>query len=204
MKAHCNGKDHYFDCTCGFGGLGHRGSGGRRLCTTVRGNAQADLCRATSCPKCKQDVYFVRHNGGSVWFDALGKPWPKHPCFDDSPIEAVLRSRLSAFQGKERVLVGVVESVLHSRYGLTLRGLFHIAIGLRPTRNEGGTTTVNPVAYATDIRIRFSDGGAIDCTIMLDGDATIAEGELAVASEDGGPVQVRSVSGTWSNAIKIS
>jgi hypothetical protein len=27
-------------------------------------------------------VYFVRHNGGSVWFDSLGWPWEKHPCFD--------------------------------------------------------------------------------------------------------------------------
>jgi len=25
----------------------------------------------------------VRHNGGSVWFESLGKPWPKHGCFDN-------------------------------------------------------------------------------------------------------------------------
>jgi hypothetical protein len=42
-----------------------------------------DCCRQTSCPKCGALVYFVRHNGGSVWFDHLGLPWPKHPCLDD-------------------------------------------------------------------------------------------------------------------------
>ena len=39
--------------------------------------------RPAKCPKCAQRVYFVEHNGGSVWFDEpLGPPWPKHPCFD--------------------------------------------------------------------------------------------------------------------------
>lgn len=35
----------------------------------------------TTCPKCHSAVYFVRHNGGSAWFDGLGPPWDKHPCF---------------------------------------------------------------------------------------------------------------------------
>ena len=37
-----------------------------------------------TCPiKGCYPVYFIRHNGGSVWVDALGWPWPKHGCFDD-------------------------------------------------------------------------------------------------------------------------
>ncbi len=40
------------------------------------------LCRQTICPECGQDVFFVRHNGGSIWVDGLGWPWPKHACFD--------------------------------------------------------------------------------------------------------------------------
>lgn len=40
----------------------------------------------TRCPKkCGQIVYLVRHNGGSVWLDDLGWPWPKHPCFEREP-----------------------------------------------------------------------------------------------------------------------
>lgn len=51
-----------------------------------------DFTRATRCPVCLQSVYFVRHNGGSVWFDELGWPWPKHACFDQpaSPIASLL------------------------------------------------------------------------------------------------------------------
>lgn len=41
-----------------------------------------DLSRTTTCPRCGAAVYFVRHNGGSVWLDDLGYPWPKHPCFE--------------------------------------------------------------------------------------------------------------------------
>jgi hypothetical protein len=41
-------------------------------------------CRRTRCPECRSLVWFVRHNGGSVWLEELGHPWPKHPCFDDA------------------------------------------------------------------------------------------------------------------------
>jgi len=40
-----------------------------------------DFSRTTTCPRCGAAVYFVRHNGGSVWLDEMGYPWPKHPCF---------------------------------------------------------------------------------------------------------------------------
>ena len=39
------------------------------------------FCRPTKCPKCANAVYFIRHNGGSVWLDQLGQPWPRHGCF---------------------------------------------------------------------------------------------------------------------------
>jgi len=40
-----------------------------------------DICHLTTCPRCESAVYFIRHNGGCAWFDELGKPWEKHPCF---------------------------------------------------------------------------------------------------------------------------
>jgi len=41
-------------------------------------------------------VFFVRHNGGSVWFDQLGPPWPKHECFNDGPYGIQLRRLLTS------------------------------------------------------------------------------------------------------------
>lgn len=36
-----------------------------------------------SCPVCGDRVfYFQSRHGGRVFFDALGWPWPKHPCTD--------------------------------------------------------------------------------------------------------------------------
>lgn len=43
---------------------------------------ERDFTRSTHCPICDDDVFFIRHNGGSVWVDELGWPWPKHGCFD--------------------------------------------------------------------------------------------------------------------------
>ena len=39
-----------------------------------------DFCRLTTCNRCWESVYFIRHNGGSVWVDELEWPWPKHGC----------------------------------------------------------------------------------------------------------------------------
>jgi hypothetical protein len=51
-----------------------------------------DFCRRTTCPICRCEVFFIRHNGGSVWVDELGWPWPKHACFDDSWASQSLRT----------------------------------------------------------------------------------------------------------------
>jgi hypothetical protein len=43
---------------------------------------EKEFTHPTHCPECGADVYFIRHNGGSVWVEELGWPWPKHACFD--------------------------------------------------------------------------------------------------------------------------
>lgn len=38
----------------------------------------------TLCPVCGQEVFYYQStNGSRVFFDALGPPWPKHPCTDN-------------------------------------------------------------------------------------------------------------------------
>jgi len=90
--AKCNGNGHAPDCRCGWGGVYYPTSapastGGGPIPSpgTKAIWERADFCRPASCPKCQAPVFFVRHNGGSVWFDALGQPWPKHPCMAMEP-----------------------------------------------------------------------------------------------------------------------
>jgi hypothetical protein len=100
----CNAWNHSPSCRCGWGGDGHLGTGGvlRSESTSVReartvlfagdsyvidGVLRVDhgpegFCKPTTCPQCGSDVFFVRHNGGSVWFEHLGWPWEKHGCFE--------------------------------------------------------------------------------------------------------------------------
>jgi hypothetical protein len=52
--------------------------------------AEESTCFATKCDKCGRDVFFIRHNGGSVWIDPpLGPPWNKHEHmnFFDQPVQ---------------------------------------------------------------------------------------------------------------------
>ena len=39
------------------------------------------------CPVCGAAVYFYQSpDGGKVYFDELGHPWPKHPCMDQATV----------------------------------------------------------------------------------------------------------------------
>jgi len=102
----CNAWNHALGCDCGFGG----DTGGWGVLPPPPARWQHrddDFCHPTSCPRCGAPVYFVRHNGGSVWLDELGYPWPKHPCFDDTAVGLPLGEvpdKLVAYE----VLFGVV------------------------------------------------------------------------------------------------
>lgn len=118
------GNNHYPSCTCGWCIGGWLGRTFRRSIpptpphlvagTVSRWDDSGDCCRKTTCPTCGQAVFFVRHNGGSVWFDALGQPWPIHSCFDSGPVVATVRTRLADRElGRRVVMVGVfVETVV--------------------------------------------------------------------------------------------
>lgn len=88
----CNAWNHHLGCRCGFGGEGHlgRSSGGFRCGYDLRTPAGRERVYRDSfvnpnarCPACGAQVFFYQSPyGGRVYFDALGWPWPKHPCTD--------------------------------------------------------------------------------------------------------------------------
>lgn len=63
------------------------------------GHARCDLgvplTHPTECPVCGERIFFhTNGNGDCVFFDSLGKPWPKHPCLStDEGIRKASRSR---------------------------------------------------------------------------------------------------------------
>lgn len=98
------GNNHEDGCTCqwcsnvgwniessGGGGL----SWGSAAAYPSRTVPQLDAMPAPNarCPVCGAPVYFPKlENGGRVYFDALGPPWPKHPCTDNSTSESGSRA----------------------------------------------------------------------------------------------------------------
>lgn len=78
----CNALNHRPDCNCGWGGEYHEGS---RLESTDWSLGDSHVNPNARCPKCQQKVFFYRSpEGGAVYFDRLGPPWPKHPCMDSN------------------------------------------------------------------------------------------------------------------------
>lgn len=73
----CNGNNHSPDCSCGWGGVFHENQEFR----TDWGLLDSYTIPNAKCPCCKNPVYFYRSSeGGSVYFDSMGWPWPKHAC----------------------------------------------------------------------------------------------------------------------------
>jgi hypothetical protein len=96
----CNAANHSFSCDCGFGG-DTGGGGGRRWGSVSNftanyappsfgwlrdsgGTVESYVNPNARCPVCGCPVFFYRSPfDGRVFFDALGWPWPKHPCTDN-------------------------------------------------------------------------------------------------------------------------
>lgn len=136
----CNAHNHPPDCMCGWGGEGHLGRGGssygpRYVYEPRPGNARWGMdnsfCAPTRCPRCKTDVYYIRHNGGSAWFDDLGWPWPKHSCMDRKVQKTkwlpYIRRRVARRQ-KHDLVLGVI--VRAKWYPETPEGPCRIAVAI--------------------------------------------------------------------------
>ena len=58
----------------------------------------------------------MRHNGGSVWLDDLGQPWPKHGCFLDQPKSSSIDWAIDrSNEAAERLHIGLVVKTMRFR-----------------------------------------------------------------------------------------
>lgn len=134
------GFNHFPNCTCGWcrGGGGWRGGGSHYRAPAAPLPAVGtrttwscdDFCCPTTCPRCGAPVFFVRHNGGSVWFDELGPPWPKHACFFDDLTGIRLRTHLTEKARRKRpAFFGVVTETVVTEPGEKDRFVIHCSDG---------------------------------------------------------------------------
>lgn len=90
----CNAWNHPPECSCGWGGEGHLGRGTASRLENNQGQKYYAFTGYSSytnpnarCPVCGVYVFFYQSpEGGRVFFDELGPPWPKHPCTSNNPL----------------------------------------------------------------------------------------------------------------------
>ena len=91
----CNAHNHRPGCACGWGGAWHGpyGTGSYHSSWSdesyikhfqLPDSHESFVNPNASCPVCGAAVFFYSSpEGGRVFFDELGPPWPKHPCTDN-------------------------------------------------------------------------------------------------------------------------
>jgi hypothetical protein len=160
----CNAWNHPPECRCGWGGDGHLGgspqmAGVQYSVGTFRwAHRHLDVCRPSTCLSCGKDVFFVRHNGGMVWFDELGWPWPKHGCFVQDRYSAQLR----------RVMEQIRQKGIQPDLGVIL---------------EAETSRVGPLGR---ILVRRTDGSRVTLQYPNNVDFTTLPGQLVVLGFENG------------------
>ena len=80
----CNGYNHGSNCNCGWGGVFYPELQALYASAFEHwGKTESYTVPNAKCPVCQANVFFyAAANGGRVFFDELGPPWPKHPCTD--------------------------------------------------------------------------------------------------------------------------
>lgn len=123
----CNARNHPEGCTCGFGGFGHAGKRGAGINSYQipyyfdLNYERSYVNKNAKCPICGQPVYFYKsENGGRVFFDELGPPWPKHPCTDIkyNDLQYLMPNQNFELTGSIRGLFPVIifQNISKSRY----------------------------------------------------------------------------------------
>lgn len=182
----CLGKNHAFNCSCGFGKRGIR----EDLTEEESQPSLTNLGNARSrCPRCGARVFYRRGPiGGGTYFDQIGSRWARHPCTDrrykysafNREGQPKLRNRKTDLQKRGFKPIVVTESQALSDNTI-LKGSWLD----KPSR----FSLVMPGSYSIDINqvvlmMRRPDGGVIlNCFLVGDESSCelVAEWALEVA-----------------------
>lgn len=89
----CNAHNHPPDCNCGWGGVSYEPAG--QWSRPDWSQESSHTTPNAKCPVCGALVFFYKSpEGGAVFFDDLGPPWPKHPCTDYNPLRTQLTAEI--------------------------------------------------------------------------------------------------------------
>lgn len=135
-----------------------------RKCNDYSGDRRSDEseCFSTNCPECGDEVFFVRHNGGSVWLDSpLGWPWYKHGCFEiESNGEKSVKEALISSEEIEKI------NKEHSGSSLDIGVVKTTSV--EPNKNYTDILFVTGEMNAIRLRIAYNAGYLLGKLSVLD------------------------------------
>lgn len=180
----CNAHNHSPNCQCGWGGVWYGGYSDSAdwLFNSAPYERRLGLQQGTrsvlsgsftvpnsSCPVCGANVYFYKsHYGGRVFFDALGPPWPKHPCTSSERVASPRAEASSWHESAWHALSNV--SIAKSQCSVS----FYQLNGITNFKNIQLTFRASEIVMAEIVRVRRLGKGKFEVSI-LDYDAAKLE-----------------------------
>jgi len=148
----CNAWNHAPSCQCGWGGEGYAGRRGVGLQTNPA--LYSDFCRPTHCSMCGKPIYFIRHNGGSIWVDELGVPWPKHSCYKQeenkkkyfdwyNALALVIQKPVLGLSLGNLAILNNENNTCKRKSILVIKSEYDIYYGIQPTLQDAPTKIVD-------------------------------------------------------------
>ena len=181
----CNAWNHPADCTCGWGGEGHLGrsgsgsgsniSSGYSWVPPIMQDRISYVNPNAACPVCRKPVFFYQSpNGGRVFFDALGPPWPKHPCTSkDSKPEFLITPIPTEPQWQvEGWSPFFISEILNTyKYALTLKGSYESKLVTlyvkKDSHSKVGEISNKSIAY-----LKQREDGSFDLSTLVQSGTT--------------------------------
>lgn len=184
----CNANNHPPGCSCGWGGVWYGSAHDDAAWLFNRAPPPRKLGRQkgtfgalagivtvpnSRCPVCGATVfYYESPYGGRVFFDALGPPWPKHPCTDNGVSRTPAQASSKPWHAKD--WLPITEASIEMEVGET--DVYSLN-GMRGGRRYRFFFKSREIVMAEVIRVKPADKGVFLVSIL---DFHAPHGEWAI------------------------
>jgi len=129
----------------------------RSVTPKSQNNTLADFVTPNAqCPVCGAAVFFIRpQNGGNLWLDSMGPPWPKHPCMDVLAGPQTTRDPIRSYR-PQRLVARAFDWLSAGWSPLVITDVIDDDLVGRDPRTIGQRVTADELRFGRNLELTFA------------------------------------------------